>query len=224
MAKRKKAAAASPLVFLSVKFVASAAPAGWQQLIDSVGMRRVGRALPAVMPTASFVALPTDERGMYLLGGFRRAKPIGNVDAGWTLELRRTPDGPPPPDVDLQSRAVGGYPHVLKKISDEWPAMDREFEAEVSMTREIAAGELLIEPPAASREISLPKATLKPVAATESFSTTGELGGIRNIAVVRVQDSFLVLLEGRRIVHIDDSLFTKLEHDLWESFRPLVRT
>lgn len=79
---------------------------------------------------ARFVALPAslDEHSLYLSG---EVHPVDADTAHWTFDLRLVPNTTPPADMREKSDRVGGFPTMVQKLAESWPAHEK---TQVSVT------------------------------------------------------------------------------------------
>jgi hypothetical protein len=107
---------------VEVSFFAEGSLSHWREIAEQLGMS----AAETETSDSVFSALPASPAAgeFYLVGGFHpsSAVPAESKHVHWHLDWSPMPSDPPPSKVVTSSIAVGGYPRVLGRLCELWPA------------------------------------------------------------------------------------------------------
>lgn len=216
---------------LELFFTARAPAEQWRQLVRSLGCRlRPSATSPEDPPrwSTEIVALPSViEPSSHYLSGWVHSLADQPDETHWHLNLGAVP-GPNPPSVVVElSNQVGGYPEVLARIVQSWPA-ERRMEVETRVTYVLEAGRWA-SPFAPKRRKALPSpsaAEQRAVLSREVYTWKIEPGG----ALEEVMDLGLILdghfalqCSGREDLEMATDMFSRVEEATWGRLKAFLK-
>lgn len=205
-----------------MSFFAGGEIKAWQSAAKKMGLTNK-------QSDVSFVALPDNpsEGQLYLTGGFhpttRKTEQLGVVH--WHLEWLRAPSSNPPADLRKKSDAVGGYPGVLERLKEAWPATsDRRVQVQFSIGFEIEGH---VDFPAelqgaANQEILLKGRSLTEQLCFRLWQTQPSFGAVTSFGLTRVAGRTELLAIGETSEIVSGEILEKVEVVAWNGLAMIL--
>jgi len=214
---------------VEVSFFAQSTPRQWREFMEALGCRLEPKAASLPWETG-LVALPEllKKGDRFLTGEVHplRKKPH---ETHWVLKLQPVPSPTPPRELIDESRQLGGYPGILQRISDGWPAERRiEVQSKVSL---ILDEKKWLSPFAPKQRMAL-----KPVSSNghqavlsfESYSwnlaSSGPLRKVVDLGYVdKSQGLFALSCSGQDTLELEPEILSRVEVTLWQLVRGFLK-
>ncbi|AGP38028.1 hypothetical protein BE04_26520 [Sorangium cellulosum] len=209
---------------------ASASPGAWRRLVADTGMSSMpgaGTTQRNADYAAYFYALPTGASGpLYLYGDLR---PVPGAAANARLKLRweLLPDGPKPQQIKRSSRAVGGWPEVLRRVAAGWPGTPGKEAVSVDVTVTFVIDEAVHAPVPALRLKQNPvrQSGYELAQTAVAWSLDPPSGPVHRLSVARLRESeFVVTASGRHTLPLGPDIAEALEGAVWQGVARFLKT
>ncbi|MGK3993012.1 hypothetical protein [Sorangium sp. So ce1024] len=208
---------------------ASATPRAWRRLVEATGMSAMpgaGTSKRKVGYASYFYALPTGAVGPLYLYGDLRPSPGAEADAQLKLRWELLPEGPTPQQITSSSRAVGGWPEVLRRLSADWPGTPGKEAVSVDVTASFVIDEAALVP--------VPALRLKPKPVRQgghqlaqtavAWSVDPPSGPVHRVSVARLREGELVVAaSGRHTLPLGPDMAAALEGAVWQGVATFLR-
>lgn len=230
--EEKKQGVAEPGVVVSsveVSFFAQSTPQRWREFMVALGCRLEPKATPLHWET-ELVALPEIlKKGDRFLTGEVHPLLPSPEETHWVLKLQPVPSPTPPQELIDMSRQLGGYPGILERISDGWPAERRiEVRSKVSFILD----EKKWRSPFAPKQ----RMALKPVSSNGhravlsfenyswEFDSPGPLRKVNDLGYVdEGRGLFALSCSGQDTLELEPEMLSRVEVTLWQLVRGFLK-
>ncbi|WP_438021871.1 hypothetical protein [Sorangium sp. So ce233] len=208
---------------------ASASRREWRRLAEDTGMSAMpgaGTSERKVDYASYFYALPTGGLGPLYLYGDLRPSPGAEANARLKLRWELLPEGPTPQQIKSSSRAVGGWPEVLRRLSADWPGTPGKEAVSVEVTATFVVDE--------AAHVPVPALRLKPKPVRQgghqlaqtavAWSIHPPSGPVHRLSVARLREGELVVAaSGRHTLPLGPDMAAALEGAVWQGVDTFLR-
>lgn len=216
---------------VEISFFAPSTPERWREFMEALGCKLELKAtLPQPYWETELVALPDIlKKGDRFLTGEVHPLRSRPEETHWVLKLQPAPSPTPPRELIDASRQLGGYPGLLERIADGWPAERRiEVESKVSFILD----EKKWRSPFAPKQ----RMALKPISSNghqavlsfESYSwnfdSSGPLRKVMDLGYVdKDQGLFALSCSGHDTLEVEPEMLSRVEVTLWQLVRGVLK-
>lgn len=208
---------------------ASASPRGWRRLVEETGMLSMpgaGTSKRNVDYAAYFYALPTGASGPLYLYGDLRPSPGAGANARLKLRWELLPEGPKPQQIKSSSRAVGGWPEVLRRVAASWPGTPGKEAVSFDVTATFVIDEAVHAPVPALRLRQSPvrQGGHQLAQTAVAWSLEPPSGPVHRLSVARLRERELVVAaSGRHTLPLGPDIAEALEGAVWQGVAKFLK-
>lgn len=204
---------------VELSFYGKALPEAWASFAAKCGIHidKDGRN------NARFTAIPKNQRSgdLYLTGSFHESPKHKGAAVHWHLNWDMAPNTKPPSGILESSKRVGGYPLIIKKMADNWPA-NSILEVDSSVTYFVNRKKMSF------KFVSIPKPrvigdhTLQRTASM--WSVNPPSGAVTKLSIADVsEDVSVIIIKGTCQLELCVDILKNLDEIVWDGVNKFLK-